>query len=372
MAALVTDHERALTLVFAELGGVAAEQSQAFTGSPGTLAQRTNETGTQFWVHRFSDALGRRREAYLGKSEDPKVLAAIAALRERIATTNSTISRVRLLARAGFATLDRKAFATLASVHNHGLFRAGALLIGSHAYGALLNGLGVRAVPYATEDVDIARREALALPRIPAFLDILQETGIDFFEVPALDRRAPSTSFAERGGSHLRVDLLVPSRNDDYSVIQIPELKAHAKALPYLAYLLGASQEVPVLSPHGIVMVRTPTPERYAVHKLIVSQLRDKASSKAEKDLRQAATLIEAVTERFPGAVEEALRDVPKSAVRHVRQATNALARHLPSSSEVAWEALDVRRASLRVSAGTKKSDRTVLRRPDDGLDRLS
>lgn len=81
------------------------------------------------------------------------------------------------------------------------------------------------------------------------------------------------------------------------------------------------------------------------MHNLIVSQLRNKASSKSEKDLRQAATLIEAVTERFPGAVEEALLGVPKSAVRHVRRATEALERHLPSSSEAAWEALEVRRA---------------------------
>ena len=38
-------------------------------------------------------------------------------------------------------------------------------------------------------------------------------------------------------------------------------------------------------------------PERYAIHKLIVSQLRGTVNSKAAKDLRQAATLIEAVVE---------------------------------------------------------------------------
>ena len=57
----------------------------------------------------------------------------------------------------------------LASLHNHGLFRVGALLIGSHAFGVLLNVLGVKAVPYATEDVDIARREQLATPGYPHF-----------------------------------------------------------------------------------------------------------------------------------------------------------------------------------------------------------
>jgi hypothetical protein len=32
--------------------------------------------------------------------------------------------------------------------------------------GALLNKLGVRAAPYATEDIDIARRESVALPKL--------------------------------------------------------------------------------------------------------------------------------------------------------------------------------------------------------------
>jgi hypothetical protein len=264
----------------------------------------------------------------------------VEGLRGRIESANATIAQVRILARAGFATVDRKAYSTLASLHNHGIFRAGALLIGSHAYGALVNALGVKAVAYSTEDVDIARREALALSDVPSFIEMLRATGIEFFEVPRVDRRAPPTSFKEPGGSRLTVDLLVPSGGDDYPTIPVPELKAHAKGLPYLAYLLGASQEVPILSPHGVVLVRVPVPERYAIHKLIVAQLRHKTSAKPEKDLRQAATLIEALVERFPGAVEEALAAVPKSAARFIKQGREALKRHLPQSAEAAWEAL--------------------------------
>ncbi len=340
MTALTNPHERALTLLFAELENAAAEQEEAFLGTPGTLTERSNESGTKFWVHRYSDALNRRHETYIGKSGDADVEARVAALRDRIEVANATIARVRLLARAGFATVDRKAFYTIASLHNHGLFRAGALLIGSHAYGALLNALGVKAVPYATEDVDIARREALAIPGIPGFLEMLRATGIEFFEIPPLKRGAQSTSFAEPGGGRLRVDLLVPSTNDDYPTIPVPELKAHAKGLPYLAYLLGASQEVPVLSTHGSVMVRVPVPERYALHKLIVSQLRSKTSSKPEKDLRQAATLIDALAERFPGAIEDASQALPKSALRCISQALKGLTKHLPSEAESAWDAL--------------------------------
>jgi hypothetical protein len=272
--------------------------------------------------------------------DDPAVISHLDSLRDRIEIANATIARVRLLARAGFATVDKKAYYTLASLHNHGLFKAGALLIGSHAFGALLNALGVRAIPYATEDVDIARREALALKGLSPFVEMLRETGIEFFEVPALDRGAPSTSFAERGGSRLRVDLLVPSTNDSYPTIPVPELDAHAQGLPYLSFLLGASQEVPLLSSHGVVMVRAPLPERYAVYKLIVSQLRSKSSSKPEKDLRQAATLIEAIVDRFPGALQDSLAALPKSAMKHLARALNALKQHLPASAESAWEAL--------------------------------
>jgi hypothetical protein len=112
MASLTTSHERALTLLFAELEGTAAEQGEAFLGTPGALTERTNDNGTTYWVHRYSDALNRRQEAYLGKSDDPKVMVQIATLRNRIDVGNSTIARVRLLARAGFATVDRKAYTT--------------------------------------------------------------------------------------------------------------------------------------------------------------------------------------------------------------------------------------------------------------------
>jgi len=228
----------------------------------------------------------------------------------------------------------------LASLHNRGLFRAGALLVGSHAYGALPNALGVRAVQLTTEDVDIARREALAMPGVSGFLDMLRANGMDFFEVPSLDRRQRGTSFKERGGSNFKVDLLVPSEDDNYPAVPVPELKAHAQGLPHLAYLLAASQEIPVLSSHGGVMVRAPLPERYAIHKLIVSQLKNKTSSKPEKDLRQAAALIEALVERYPGAIEDAASAVPKRAERHMIRAIKALEQHLPITATSAWDTL--------------------------------
>ena len=106
MATLTIPHERALTLLFAEIESSAAESAEAFLGTPGTLTERTNENGTVYWVRRFTDVLNRRQEAYIGKSDDPDVAQRVAALRERIDVANATATRVRLLARAGFATVD--------------------------------------------------------------------------------------------------------------------------------------------------------------------------------------------------------------------------------------------------------------------------
>src|SRR5258707_10275761 len=132
MTALTSPHEKALTLLFAELEATATEQREAFLGTPGNLTQRTNESGTKFWVHRYSDAVGRRHETYLGTNEDQAVIARLEDLRKRIEEANATIARVRALARAPLVTVDRKTYSTLATLHNHGLFHARTVLIDSH------------------------------------------------------------------------------------------------------------------------------------------------------------------------------------------------------------------------------------------------
>jgi hypothetical protein len=175
---------------------------------------------------------------------------------------------------------------------------------------------------------------------MPSFLEMLRETGVEFVEVPQLDRRAPAASFKQRGSSRFRVDLLVPAKGDDHPILPVPELKAHATGLPYFAYLLGASQTVPILSAHGIVAVRVPTPERFAVHKVIVSQLRGSGDAKSGKDLHQAAILIDALADRFPGAIDDALAAVPRSARRSLSRGVKALRAHLPETATTAWESL--------------------------------
>jgi hypothetical protein len=75
MTAVTSPHEKVLILLFAELEATATEQREAFLGTPGNLTQRMNESGTKFWVHRYSDAVGRRLETYLGTNDDRAAIA---------------------------------------------------------------------------------------------------------------------------------------------------------------------------------------------------------------------------------------------------------------------------------------------------------
>ena len=52
-----------------------------------------------------------------------------------------------------------------------------------------------------------------------------------------------------------------------------------------------------------------PQPARYAIHKLIVAQVRRASSAKRQKDLIQARELIAALDTANPGAVKDALAD---------------------------------------------------------------
>lgn len=321
---LYAPHDRALSLLFSDMENRALTLREVFTGTPGSVIERTNANGFRFYVHQsYRGGERKQSERYLaGPVGSPEAESAAAELRRRIDEIKGMAPSLRLLGREGFALVNAKTWATLASLHNHGLFRAGAHLVGSHAYGVILNRLGARATAWATEDIDIARGPELALDRVPegGFLEMLRGSGLEFVEVPEFDHKTPSTSFKEPGRSGVVVDLLASTARQPRA-IAVPELKAHAAGLPWLDYLLEESQTGALLSREGCCIVRVPLPERFAVHKLIVSRLRAGSNKKSEKDVLQAAVIAAVLADTNPGALESAITDLPERGHRHLRGA---------------------------------------------------
>jgi hypothetical protein len=340
---LYSPHSRALTVLYADLESHALAQQQAFEGTAGTVIERSNAAGFPFYAHQYYDGERAKREAYVaGPIGDARADAAAEDLRTRIREMKALVPSLRLLGREGFSLVDARVYATLASLHNHGLFAAGGLLVGSHAYGVLLNRLGVRAVPYTTEDIDVARGSALQFETPPEqdFLGMLKDSGVEFVAGPALDRKKPSTSFKQRGRSTFHVDLLAPSGNETVAVVPVPELKAHATGLPHFDYLIAESQTAMLMAREGCCAVRVPLPERFAVHKLIVSQLRAGREAKSERDVMQASVLAAALADGHPGAIEAAVAAVPRGAFKRFQQGCESARRWLEKEHPRAWDEL--------------------------------
>ncbi len=322
-------HERPLSALHADLESYASSQREVFVGTAGSVVVRSNASGFRFYSHQHYDGSGKRRERYVAGPVGSDAAEAVAArLKERIREIKELVPSLRLLGREGFYLVDAKTYATIASLHNHGVFAAGAMLIGSHAYGVISNHVGIRAAPYTTEDIDVARPAELALEESPAggILEMLRDSGIEFVEVPELDRKRPSTSFKQPGRSRFHVDLLAPCRGESPRIVPIPELSAHATGLPYLAYLLAESQTAMLAAREGCCAVRVPLPERFAVHKLIASRLRPGRGAKSDKDVHQAAVLCAALAELHPGALGAARANVPSRAKKHLRKALEVAA----------------------------------------------
>src|SRR5262245_9045646 len=143
--ALYQPHSRALTVLYADLESHALAQKEVFVGTAGSVVVRENATGFRFYVHQYYGADGKRVEHYLtGPVGDAEAEAAAETMRMRIKELKEIIPSFRMLGREGFVVADPQTFASLASLANNGVFSAGGMVIGSHAYGVLLNRLGVR------------------------------------------------------------------------------------------------------------------------------------------------------------------------------------------------------------------------------------
>ena len=324
MVALFSRHSLALQTSYSEVKRQASEQASVLIGTPGSVGVR-EVRDNRFYYRQFYDAEGNKAAAYVGPVGALAAERAARDLRARIETTNAITKEVRLLAQNGYVRVDARTGAILAAVSNNGLFRGGGVLVGSHAYGVLLNDLGVRAAAYRTEDIDLARGAPLKLDHPLSFEAVLAESTVRLSGVPGLDRKAPVTSYKARGKGALRVDLLTPTSGRDVSTRALPELMSHAAALPHLAYVLTNPVESVALGREGAIPVRVPRPESFVWHKAIVSQARGATSEKKNKDVLQACVLFAVLAEEASESLVEAFLELPGRVAKLVRRSTAAM-----------------------------------------------
>lgn len=286
--------------------------------------------GKRYW-YLFISLGSRRSEHYLGE-ETTELLDKIEEERELWESTeDDRVVRQRLVAMlhaGGATTTPINEGKVIALLERSGLFLAGGVVIGTLAFRAYANMLGVIwHSELQTRDIDLASDYSypIVVPRNKQPIDlpnILLDSGMGFIEVPALNRKLPSTKFKIRG-QELAVELLTPMRGRDTAKpIEIPGLAAFAEPIRFLDYLLEDIQPAVLLYKHG-VLINVPAPARFAFHKLVVSQRRRAADvEKIKRDLMQAEQLFEVLIEGRPGDLILAYEAAEKMGDKFFQQLT--------------------------------------------------
>ena len=288
------------------------EASRTISSLKGSFSIKENK-GEEYVYFRSYNPSGQLEETYIGKRNEQteQLMRDHANGKSDVTEMGGKLKRLSLQIQAGIKMPTDKAMTrVIRSLADAGVFRNGGVLVGTHAFQAagLMLGVSWTADTMRTTDVDLAieRRVAVAIPMIesdiPAALDSLQ---MGFYPVPRLNHKDPSTNYAIRK-SQLRLDVLTPKTTESDSPVFIKRFNCAAEPLSYLSYVIE-SPSYSVLLDTTPVLINIPQPVRYAMHKLIVSQVRDASSNtKRPKDLYQAHQILSVLQENRPFDIQPA------------------------------------------------------------------
>src|SRR5262252_5191586 len=251
----------------------------------------------RYWYFQRQSATGREQK-YVGP-ETPQLLEQISQHKQRRDDERERRALVSTLIRAlGLPRPLKEIGEVVAALAQAGVFRLRGVLIGTVAYQVYAPMLGVR-LPHTilqTGDVDIAQFQNVSVAveeQIPPVLDLLRSVDKTFRPVPHIHKRS-ATSYVAKGG--IRVDFLTPNKGPDTVPKKLPALH-DAEPLRFLDFLIADPGPAVLLHEAG-VYVLVPSPQRYAIHKLIVSRRRREGAAKREKDIEQSTALLAVLNEK--------------------------------------------------------------------------
>jgi len=262
--------------------------------------------GRGYWYFRSATVAGSRNDKYVGP-DTPELADRIARHRTEKSSYKERRALVSALIRSGLRGPDARTGRVLEALAKAGVFRMRAVVVGTAAYQTYSGLIGVR-LPNTnamTDDLDLAQFRGISIAiedrvAVP-FLEILRGVDPEFQPLPAVF--APNRASRFGLGDRYRVEILTPLQGpSDDSLVALPALQADAQPLRFLDFLIY--QEVQAVSLWGAgIPINVPAPERFAVHKLLLSRLRiatAQSQAKATKDMRQAAELIAVLATQRP------------------------------------------------------------------------
>lgn len=288
---------------------LAAAASRSIAQAPGGFATKEVH-GQRYWYHQIREPGGRLQQTYLGRAT-PELDALVA--RHKDPAAHAAQEHLRRLAQAALALgcdeLIPRHAVVIQRLHDHGFFRAGGVLLGTHCFLAYQNMFGVRwTLGTTTVDLDFAhsgRNLSLALPDRVDTHGAIESLQMGF--VPNTDR----TTYKKADEPDFDLDFLTALRRTGEAPVRVEALNVTLQPLKFLEFSMDAAAPAVLLARRGPIVVNMPPAERYAVHKLLVYGERPATlRTKAAKDLAQAATLVSYFNDHDPDALAAAWDDL--------------------------------------------------------------
>jgi len=290
--------------------------SRSVTNLNGSFVSKTVK-GAKYWYFQYTDISGDVRQIYVGPES-----AAVTELVERSSreARKSLAEPIERLARSaialGNAAIIPRHLRVIRRLAEYGFFRAGGVLIGTHAFLAYGNMFGVAwSAADRTQDVDFAHAGKNVALALPANIEVDAHAAVDSLKmgfIPLADVAAKS------GGGYVvpkdpdfRLDFVTTLHRGGKEPYEHPKLKLTLQPLKFMELSLEDITQGALLADSGAILVNLPDPARFALHKMIVAPERPRAfATKARKDLEQAAALIEMLRDRRPADLDAVWADL--------------------------------------------------------------
>jgi hypothetical protein len=302
--------------------------------------------GRRYWYFQMPSQEGRTQR-YVGP-ETPELLERVSRHKQARDDERECRALVSTLVRSFGLPRPVPAIGNIvAALAKAGVFRLRGVLVGTTAYQTYSVMLGGRlpAATLQTGDVDIAQFKNVSVAvgdRTPPIIDVLKAVDRSFRPVPHVNDGRRVTSYVAKGG--LRVDFLTPNEGRETASPQsLPAFQTDAQPLRFLDFLIHDSIPAVILHDGG-VYVTVPAPERYAIHKLIVSRRR-REEGKRDKDLHQAETLLELLSQKRPLDLKAVWQEASRRGRRWRELIAEGMSQLDPRRRDMTLKAIDEHRA---------------------------
>lgn len=272
--------------------------------------------GHKYWYYQYTEPSGKLRQIFVGP--DNEAVRSLIQQKDQPSAAQNLAPLAASAVALGCADVLPKHLRVIRRLSEYGFFRAGGVLIGTHAFLAYGNMLGVQwGDSSRTQDIDFAHAGKNLALALPSNIEVQTHEAIESLQmgllpISGLKSKAGATYLAPRDPG-FRLDFLTTLHRGGEENYEHPQLHVTLQPLKFMEFSLVQVQQAVLFNAEGAVVVNIPHPARYALHKLIVYGEREGTfASKSGKDLIQAASLLEYFKENRTWEIKEAYEDLIK------------------------------------------------------------